>query len=104
VNVLLERVQVTGSQFADNLVLYVASRTALESLGWSFGCGGRSFGLAVSLPSTKGLGIGAGIDGDDVTPLKMEIEVVSEFTSLGSCLCDDGEATNEVACRIAKAF
>ena len=25
------------------------------------------------------------------------------FTYLGSCLCDDGEVTNEVTCRITKA-
>jgi len=30
-------------------------------------------------------------------------EMVSEFTYLGSCLCDDGEVTNEVACRIVRA-
>jgi len=29
--------------------------------------------------------------------------VVPEFTYLGSCLCDDGEVTNEVTCRIEKA-
>ena len=44
----------------------------------------------------------------DVSPLSVEdglgeIEMVSEFTYLGSCLCDDGEVTNEVACRIARA-
>jgi len=64
------------------------------------------FRLTVSLPKTKGLAMGAGIDGDDVAPLSIEggeIEMVSEFTYLGSCLCDDGEVTNEVTCRIANA-
>ena len=32
-----------------------------------------------------------------------EIEMVSKFMYLGSCLCDDGEVTNEITCRIAKA-
>jgi len=48
----------------------------------------------------------AGIDGDDFTPLNVErdeIEVVSEFIYLRSCLCDVGEVTIEVICRIAKA-
>ena len=65
-------------------------------------------GLTVSLPKIKGLAMGAGIDGEDVALLSVvggEIEMVSEFTYLGSCLCDDGEVTNEVTCRIAsKAF
>jgi len=43
----------------------------------------------------------------DVSPLSVEdglgeIEMVSEFTYLGSCLCDDGEVTNKVACGIAR--
>ena len=29
--------------------------------------------------------------------------MVLEFTYLGSCLCDNGEVTNEVACRITRA-
>ena len=65
-------------------------------------------GLTVSLPKIKGLAMGAGIDGEDVALLSVEggeIEKVSEFTCLGSCLCDDGEVTNDVTRRIAsKAF
>ena len=64
------------------------------------------FGLTVSLSKTKCLAIGAGIDCDDVAPLSVEegeIEIVSELTYLGSCLCDDGEVTNEITFRIAKA-
>jgi len=45
---------------------------------------------------------GAGISSVDVSPLSVEdglgeIGMVSEFTYLASCLCDDGEVTNEVA-------
>ena len=101
----LERVQVTESQFADDLALYAASQTAFESVGQSFAVEASHFGLTISLPKTKGLAMGAGIDGD-VAPLSMEggeIEMVPEFTYLGSCLCDDGEVTNEVTCRIVKA-
>ena len=54
------------------------------------------------------MAMGAGISSVDVFPLSVEdsldeIEMVSEFTYLGSCLCDDGEVTTEVACRIARA-
>ena len=62
------------------------------------------FGLTVT--KTKGLAMGASIDGDDVAPLSVEggeIEMVFEFIYLGSCLCDDRDVTNEVKCRIAKA-
>ena len=101
----LQRVQVTESQFADDLALYAASRSAIESVGKSFVAGASQFGLTVSLPTTKGMAMGAGVGEDDVTPLCVEvseIEMVTEFTYLGSCLCNDGEVTREVACRIAK--
>ena len=102
----LQMVQVTESQFANDLALYAASQSALESAGKSFVKGASQFGLTVSLPKTKGLAMGTGIGEDDVTPLSVEgskIEIVTEFTYLGSCLCNDGEVTREVACRIAKA-
>jgi len=68
----------------------------------------RCFVLTVTLPQTKGMAMGVGINSVDVSPLSVEdglggIEMVSEFTYLGSCLCDDGWFTNEVACRIARA-
>ena len=42
---------------------------------------------------------------DDVCLVEMQgarLEVVSNFSYLGSCLCRDGEITCEVSCRIAK--
>ena len=68
----LERVQATKSQFADDLALYAESRTAFESVGWSFVVEASHFGLTVNLSKTKGLAMGAGINGDDVVPLSME--------------------------------
>ena len=41
--------------------------------------------------------------GGNVAPLRVEGNMVTEFTYLGSCLCNDGEVTREVACRIVKA-
>ena len=74
----------------------------------SFVLEARCFGLTASLLKTKGLAMGAGISSVEVSPLSVEdnlgeIEMVSEFTYLGSCLCVDGEVTNELACRIARA-
>ena len=77
--------------------MYAASWTALQSVVHSFAVDASHFGLTVSLPMTKGLAMGAGIDGDDVAPLSVEggeIEMVSEFIYLGFCLCDDREVTN----------
>jgi len=83
----LERVQVTESQFADDLAVYAASWTAFESVGQSFVVGASYFGSTVSLSKTKDMAMGAGIGGgDDVAPLCVEgskIEIVSEFTYLG---------------------
>ena len=101
----LQRVQVTESQFANDLGLYAASRSSFESAGKSFVKGTSQFGLTVSLPKTKGMAMGTGVGIADVTPLSLEggeIEMVTEFTYLGSCLCSDGEDTREIACRIVK--
>jgi len=52
------------------------------------------------------MAMGAGNGDGDVAPLRVEggeIDMVTEFTYLGSCLCNDGEVTREVAYRIAKA-
>ena len=79
----LEKAQVAASQFANDLALYAASQTAFESVGWSFVVETSHFGLTVGLPKTKGLAMGAGIDGDDFAPLSVEggeIEMVPEFT------------------------
>jgi len=79
----LESVQVTESQFADDLALYAASQIAFESAGKSFVAGACQFGLTVSLPKTKGTVMGAGIGEGDVAPLRVvggEIDMVAEFT------------------------
>ena len=71
-----------------------------ESAGKSFVKGASQFGLTVSLPKSKGMAMGTGVGKDDVTLLSVEggdIEMVTEFTYLGSCLCSDGEVTREIA-------
>ena len=57
----LQRVQVTESQFADDLALYDASQSAFESAGRSFVVEISHFELTVSLPKTKGMAVGTGI-------------------------------------------
>ena len=41
----LQKIQVTELQFANDLALYVASRSAFESAGKSFAVGASQFGL-----------------------------------------------------------
>ena len=57
----------TQSQFADDLVLYTVTRSALESAGGRPVEEASCCGLTVSLPKTTGLAIGATLSEDDVS-------------------------------------
>jgi len=57
----LLKVQVTESQFADDLALYTVTRAALESADGRFVDVASCCGLTVSLVKTKGLAIGAAL-------------------------------------------
>ena len=97
----LLKVQVTESQFADDLALYTVTRAALESADGRFVDVASCCGLTVSLVKTKGLAIGATLGEDDASPVKAnggEIEMVKDFTYLGSKLSCDGEITAEISC------
>ena len=62
----LLKVQVTESQFADDLALYAVTCTAFESVCKRFVQVASFYGLTVSLPKTKGLAVGAAVgEGDD---------------------------------------
>ena len=101
----LLKVHVTESQFADDLAMYTVTCAALfqrERFVRLASC----FGLTVSLPKTKGLAVGSALSEDDVSPVLVdggEIEIVEEFTYLGSKLSCDGEIFPEVSCHIARA-
>jgi len=102
----LLKVQVTESQFADDLVLYAVTRTAYESICRGFVQVESFYGLTVSLPKTKGLILGVTVGEGDDSPVVVaggEMEMERAFTYLGSELSGDGEITAEVSCRIAKA-
>jgi len=88
------------------LSLSLLDKAFFESAGQGFLLEAIRFGLTVSISKTKGMAVGAGISSVNVSPLSVEdglgeIELVLQFTDLGSC--DDGEVTNEVACGIARA-
>ena len=102
----LLKVHVTESQFADDLAMYTVTCAAFVSAGERFVRLASCFGLTVSLPKTKGLAVGSGLSEDDVSPVLVdggEIEMVEEFTYLGSKLSCDGEISPEVSCHIARA-
>ena len=102
----LLKVQVTESQFADDLALYAITRIAFESVCKRFVQVASFYGLTVSLPKTKGLEVGAAVGEGDDSPVVVEggeMEMVRDFTYLGSKLSSEGEITAEVNCRIAKA-
>ena len=102
----LLKVQVTESQFADDLALYAVTRTAFESVCKRFVQVASFYGLTVNLPKTKGVAVGAAVGEGDNSPVVVEsgeMEMVRDFTYLGSKLSSDGEITAEVSCKIAKA-
>ena len=55
---------------------------------------------------TKGIAMGEELSGEDVAPVQVEggeIEMVEQFSDLGSVLSCDGEVMKDVKSRIAKA-
>ena len=85
--------------------LYAVNRGVFESAGRKFVEVGSQFGLTVSIPKTKGLAIGTVCEGDG-SPVDVGtgmVEMVKNFTYLGSNLSIDCEATCEVKCRLTRA-
>ena len=102
----LLKVHVTESQFADDLATYTVTREALVLASKRFVRFASCFGLTVSLPKTKGLAVGSALSEDDALPVSVDgsqIEMVQEFTYLGSKLSFDGEITPEINCCLARA-
>ena len=98
--------RVHESQFADDAALYTTSRGTLEQTATKFVQKTGEWGLTVSIEKTKGMAIGDGLTDEDVAPIKVEsgeIEMVEQFTYLGSVISKDGDVMEDVKCRIAKA-
>ena len=99
-------VRVTESQFADDAALYAGFRKGLESMTTTFVEEASKWGLTVSLEKTKGMAMGEGLRNANVTPILVEggeIEIVDNFTYLGSVISKDGYVTNDVKGWNAKA-
>ena len=98
----LSSARITESQFADDVALYSLSRESFEKCTTSFITCTSEWGLTVSLTKTKGLVVGGG-DKGGVNVRGGVIEVVEEFTYLGSVLNLNGGVGADVKARIAKA-
>ena len=99
-------VKVTESQFADDLALYASTREKLERVTAGFVRMTSRWGLTVNVSKTKGMAFGDGLSAADIAPLQTdsgEIEMVNNFTYLGSVVSSDGEILEDIRCRLAKA-
>jgi len=102
----LQEVRVTESQFADDVAIYATSRAVFEKATVEFVDTAAEWGLTVSLEKTKGMVIGKSVEPSEVLPVRVEdgtIEVVKDFSYLGSNISDDGEVTADISTRIGKA-
>ncbi len=86
--------------------MYATSRATLEKVTADFVSTATEWGLTVSFEKTKGLVMGKHLQPMESSPVQLAdgtIEVVRDFTYLGSNISDDGEVDAEVSARIGKA-
>ena len=100
----LNRTKITESQFNDAAV-YTTTHSALEDSTRMFADTAQQWGLTVSTSKTKGLVVGHHTieEEDPVTVGSDVIEIVPNFTYLGSIITQDGQLESELSSRIAKA-
>ena len=102
---LLE-INMTKSQFADDVAVYAATREALEQVAAEFVNTPANWGLIVSLEKTKLLTLGKQLKPEENLPVQLdggEIAIVIDFTYFGSSIIRDGEVRGEVSMRLRRA-
>ena len=102
----LSTTRITESQFADDAAVYAATWEAFEQATTEFVQTASRWGLTVNIRRTKGVAVGRLIPAPDTRPVQLEdgeVEMVNEFTYLGSCVISDGDLNREVRGRIANA-
>ena len=90
----LEDIQVTESQFADDVAVYATTREGLETAATEFMCAASKWGLTVSTMKTKGMAVGRELEPTDVAPIHLDagsIEFIQDFTYLGSSIRSEGK-------------
>ena len=102
----LSEVRITESQFADDAAVYASTRAVFERTTSEFVKAASEWGLTVNIQKTKGMIIGQQMNASDSMSVELDsgsIEIVQDFTYLGSNITCDGEVQNEVKIRISKA-
>ena len=78
----------------------VLGSIVLSQAGRKFVRLANCFGIFLRLPKTKGLAVGSALSETDASPVPLdggEIEIVQEFTYLGSKLSSDGKSNLKLA-------
>ena len=102
----LKEVVVTESQFADDVAAYATTRGGLKEMTSTCVKTTADWGLTVSLQKTKAIAAGRNAETINSAPIQLSngvVEVVDEFTYLGSNITKDGEIGSEVSIRVSKA-
>ena len=97
--------KITESQFADDAAVYTTTRSTFKHGAKMFAATAQEWGLTVSTSKTKGLIVGhhTGGETDPVEIDGEEIEIVTNFTYLGSNITQEGQLGKELSAGIAKA-
>lgn len=93
-------------QFADNLVLMVTTREAVEACALLFVKIAHSFGLMVNLEKTKLMVTGYGVIETDTRPVILDdetVEEVSEFRHLGYILHTDSQCSRDIEAQLSSS-
>ena len=93
-------------QFADAAAVYASTCAAFERAASEFVQAASERGLTDNIHKTKGMLIGRQLTASDSMPVELDsgsIDIVQDFTYLGSNITSDGELQNEVKIRISKA-
>ena len=97
----------TKSQYADDAALYSSTRAAFENTTKSFVAEAFKWGITVNIQKTKEMVVGETNEDIGATaPVELEngaIEMVDDFTYLGSNITKDGQLGHEGDSRVAKA-
>ena len=90
----LKAVKITDSLFVDDTAVYATTHGTFERAASEFVDSTSKWGLTVSIKKTKGLIVGKHVTPSDTMPVQVDddsIEVVQDFTYLGSYITSDGK-------------
>ena len=91
-------------QFADDIALLAGSADDLQHLLDSVSSVSLAYGMEISGPKTQTMCISKEHEGLSIKLYGNDLEQVTEFTYLGSCMAENNSSNAEVCTRIAKAL